>query len=156
MKLPLISAHCRALSFSLSRETPSVAGWDIGTGKKLDKSAEAFHYSGMNDIISTWSIEIYTDDQGNAPFEEWLFSLDTSLQLRVIARLDRMRDGNFGDSKILQGGIIELRLHFGSGYRVYYGKIGKRIVLLLCGGEKGSQQRDIKKALKYWKDYKEE
>lgn len=122
----------------------------------MDKSVEAFHYSGMNDIISTWSIEIYTDEKGDAPFEEWLFSLDTSLQLRVIARLDRMRDGNFGDSKILQGGIIELRLHFGSGYRVYYGKIGKRIVLLLCGGEKGSQQRDINKALKFWKDYKEE
>jgi putative addiction module killer protein len=76
-------------------------------------------------------------------------------QLRVVDRLNRIRDGNFGDSKTLQEGICELRLHFGSGYRVYYGKVGTRIVLLLCGGDKGNQQRDIKKALKYWNDYKE-
>ena len=110
----------------------------------------------MNNIISTWEIEVYTDTKGKSPFEEWLFSLNSSAQLRITARLDRMRDGNFGDSKTLQEGIYELRLHFGSGYRIYYGKIGKRIVLLLCAGDKGSQQRDIKKAQKYWEDYKEE
>ncbi len=110
----------------------------------------------MNDIISKWEIEVYTDEKGNSPFEEWLFSFDTSTQLRITSRLDRMRDGNFGDSKTLREGIYELRLHFGSGYRVYYGKVGKRIVLLLCGGDKGSQQRDIKRAMKYWEDYQEE
>lgn len=110
----------------------------------------------MNDIISTWEIELYTDEKGKVPFDEWLFSLDTSAQLRVTARIDRMRDGNFGDSKTLQDGISELRLHFGAGYRVYYGKIGRRVVLLLCGGDKGSQQKDIKKALKYWEDYKQD
>lgn len=110
----------------------------------------------MGDIIPTWDIEVYTDTKGKSPFEEWLLGLDTSVQLRVTARIDRIRDGNFGDSKALQDGISELRLHFGAGYRVYYGKVGKRVVLLLCGGDKGSQQRDIKMALKYWKDYQEE
>lgn len=110
----------------------------------------------MSDIIPTWDIEVYTDEKGKSPFEEWLLGLDTSVQLRVTARIDRIRDGNFGDSKALQEGISELRLHFGSGYRVYYGKVGRRVVLLLCGGDKGSQQRDIKKALNYWEDYKEE
>jgi putative addiction module killer protein len=109
----------------------------------------------MNDIISTWEIEVYTDAKGQASFEAWLFSLDTSVQLRIAARIDRMRDGNFGDSKTIQDGICELRLHFGAGYRIYYGKVGKRIVLLLCGGDKGSQQRDINKALTYWADYKD-
>lgn len=124
--------------------------------KNLDKRINLFHYSGMDDMRSTWEIEVYTDEKGKSPFAEWLFSLDTSAQLRVAARIDRMRDGNFGDSKTLQEGLSELRFHFGSGYRVYYGKVGRRIVLLLCGGDKGSQQRDMKKALKYWEDYKEE
>lgn len=109
----------------------------------------------MIDIIPTWDIEVYTDEKGTSPFEEWLYDLDKTTQLRIVDRLNRIRDGNFGDSKTLQEGISELRLHLGSGYRVYHGKVGSRIVLLLCGGDKGSQQRDIKKALKYWNDYKE-
>jgi putative addiction module killer protein len=53
------------------------------------------------------------------------------------------------------GGVWELRFHFGSGYRVYYGKIGKVVVVLLCGGSKGTQGRDIEKARRYWRDYKD-
>jgi putative addiction module killer protein len=99
----------------------------------------------MSDIIQTWDIDVYTDEKGVAPFEEWLNRLDATTQLRVVDRINRIRDGNFGDSKTLQEGICELRLHFGSGYRVYYGRSGTRIVLLLCGGDKKSQQRDLKK-----------
>lgn len=104
---------------------------------------------------TTWEIEKYINEKGTAPFDEWLFSLDTPTQLRVAARIDRIRDGNFGDCKTIQEGISELRFHFGAGYRVYYGRSGTRIILLLCGGDKGDQKRDIKKALEYWKDYKE-
>ncbi|MBZ0257377.1 type II toxin-antitoxin system RelE/ParE family toxin [bacterium] len=105
-------------------------------------------------MISTWKIEVYTDEKGKSPFEDWLLSLDTQVQLRVVSRIDRIRDGNFGDSKSLNEGVSELRLHFGSGYRVYYGKVGNMIVLLLCGGDKGTQRRDVKKALDYWEDFK--
>lgn len=61
--------------------------------------------------------------------------------------------GNFGDCKPIAEGVFELRLNFGSGYRIYYGQEGDQIVLLLCGGNKVSQDRDILKALAYWKDY---
>jgi len=70
-----------------------------------------------------------------------------------LTRLDRLKLGNFGDSKALQEGVCELRIHYGSGIRIYYGKVGNRVVLLLCGGDKGSQKRDIAKAKEYWKDY---
>jgi len=68
-------------------------------------------------------------------------------------RLDRLKLGNFGDCKTLQEGVSELRIHYGPGIRIYYGKIGDRIVLLLCGGDKGSQDRDINKAKDYLNDY---
>jgi putative addiction module killer protein len=65
--------------------------------------------------------------------------------------------GNFGDSKIIKGGdgIWELRINFGPGYRVYFGKKGTTIIILLLGGNKGTQERDIIKAKKYWLEYKE-
>jgi len=68
-------------------------------------------------------------------------------------RLDRLKLGNFGDCKTLQEGVSELRIHYGPGIRIYYGKIGDRTVLLLCGGDKGSQDRDINKAKDYLNDY---
>lgn len=68
-------------------------------------------------------------------------------------RLDRLKLGNFGDCKTLQEGVSELRIHYGPGIRIYYGKIGNRIVLLLCGGDKDSQDNDINKAKEYLKDY---
>jgi len=64
--------------------------------------------------------------------------------------------GNFGDCKPVSAGVFEFRLHFGSGYRIYYGKDGSTIILLLCGGDKNTQNRDIKKAKQYWKDYQEQ
>lgn len=63
-----------------------------------------------------------------------------------------MRSGNYGDHKRIKG-IVELRLHFGKGYRVYFGEDKKTIVILLFGGEKSTQEKDIKKALEYWEDY---
>jgi putative addiction module killer protein len=71
----------------------------------------------------------------------------------VRARLNRIRLGNFGDCKSVGGGVEELRIDFGPGYRVYYGREGSVVVVLLCGGDKRSQVRDILTAQKYWKEY---
>lgn len=99
-------------------------------------------------------IEVYETATGKRPFENWLKGLkEVHTKARISMRLDRLRLGNFGDCKTLQDGISELRIHYGPGIRIYYGKIGNKLVLLLCGGDKGSQNRDINKAKDYLKDY---
>ncbi len=100
-------------------------------------------------------VEIYRDEHDREPFSQWLDSIkDTRTRARIDNRLERLRVGNFGDSRSLGSGVYELRLHFGPGYRIYYGKLGNRIVVLLVGGDKSSQARDIQKAQRYWEDYK--
>lgn len=102
-------------------------------------------------------IVLYASDTGKEPFSDWESRLDKPMRAAVMRRLDRVRLGNFGDAKRLQGvsGIWELRIDQGPGYRVYFGKEGSMIVVLLCGGSKKSQTRDIAKAKQYWLDYKE-
>ena len=78
------------------------------------------------------------------------------VRTRVLTRLDRVELGNFGDWKSVGGGVSELRLDVGPGYRVYFGRDGKDIVILLGGGTKKRQVRDIENAKKYWKLYKQE
>lgn len=90
------------------------------------------------------------------PFIEWFETLDLTTQARIEVRFDRIRLGNFGDSKNLGDGIYELRFHFGSGYRVYYGISGQKVILLLMGGVKKTQTKDIKTARRYWESYQEE
>ncbi len=100
------------------------------------------------------SIVQYRTVQGQVPFDKWLYSLpNTHLQAYILARLDRLRMGNFGDTKSVGSGIQELRIHQGPGYRIYYSWQGRKIVLLLCGGSKGTQKPDIKKARLFWEDY---
>lgn len=98
---------------------------------------------------------IFEDGKGRQSFAEWLDSLDATLRGRIENRILRLCHGNYGDHKALHDGVKELRFHFGAGYRVYFAEDGKTIVLLLCGGSKGSQAGDIKKAIGYWKEYKE-
>ena len=99
-------------------------------------------------------IQIYHDSQGKEPFVEWVSRLSRPDRARVFARLDRVETGNLGDCKSVGEGVFELRLHFGAGYRVYFGEIGTTIILLLCGGKKSSQQKDIQHAKEYWEQYK--
>lgn len=100
-------------------------------------------------------VKIYRDEQGNEPLTEWLESIkDRATRARIRGRLRRIEIGNFGDHRSVGGGVFELRLHFGPGYRIYYGQVGDEIILLLAGGAKSTQQRDIRQAKHYWYDYK--
>lgn len=98
-------------------------------------------------------INIYAQSNGKAPFLEWLESLDNQVRYRVKERLLRVALGNFGDYKVIESGVYELRLTFGAGYRIYFGLVGNEFVILLSGGDKSSQKKDIKKAITYWHDY---
>lgn len=100
-------------------------------------------------------IKIYQNKNGRQPFIEWLESIkDITTKARIKNRIARIELGNFGDCKIIRKGVSELRLHFGSGYRVYFGKVNNIIILLLCGGDKSSQVKNIKHAMQYWEDFK--
>jgi putative addiction module killer protein len=88
-------------------------------------------------------------------FEEWLAGLNDFVGKQIIIkRVSRLAKGNFGDHRPIGSGVFEIRIHFGPGYRVYYGEDGPRIVLLLCGGDKGTQQKDISRAQDLWANYR--
>lgn len=86
---------------------------------------------------------------------EWSESLkDRGALQRIFARLARIRSGNFGDAKSVGEGVVELRIMYGPGYRVYFGRDGVDLIVLLCGGDKSSQSDDITEAKVHWSDYK--
>lgn len=96
----------------------------------------------------------YATADGHAPFADWLARLrDWQARTYIVTRLDRMRAGNRGDWKAVGAGVFELRIDAGPGYRVYCGQDGHTLILLLCGGDKRTQARDIETAHDYWKDY---
>jgi putative addiction module killer protein len=96
----------------------------------------------------------YLLDNGRNPFREWLEGLrDRQARARIRVRLNRIRLGNFGDSKSVGGGVSELRIPHGPGYRVYFGRRGNTVVILLYGGDKKTQTKDIARAQTYWADY---
>lgn len=98
---------------------------------------------------------IYQTQEGRAPYEEWLNSLsDRKGAAKVRVRIDRVRLGNLGDCRSVGEGVHELRIDYGAGYRIYFAQEGKTIVILLCGGDKRTQNRDIKSAQEYWVDYR--
>ncbi len=104
----------------------------------------------------TWEIQKYVTEIGVCPFDEWFDTLDSTTQARIDVRLDRVVLGNFGDYKSVGEGVYELRFFFGPGYRVYYGIAQKRLILLLIGGTKNSQNKDIKMAQRFSANYKRE
>lgn len=98
----------------------------------------------------------YATANGTDVFGDWLAGLkDARARAKIVARIDRLAAGNFGDCKSLRGGLSELRIDWGPGYRVYYALTGKTCLLLLCGGDKRKQSTDIQRALEYLKDFKE-
>lgn len=91
---------------------------------------------------------------GLVPFDKWFDSLrDRRMQVAVDSRLARVRAGNFGDFKSVGGGVMELRIAIGPGLRVYYGIRGQRIVVLIGGGDKSTQSRDIHRAQQLWRQF---
>jgi len=97
----------------------------------------------------------YETENGRCPFSEWLDGLkDIAARAIIRKRLNRIRMGNFGNTRSVGEGVFELKIDFGPGYRVYYGLDGDTLVVLLCGGDKGSQERDIRKANDYWQNYR--
>jgi putative addiction module killer protein len=103
---------------------------------------------------TSYTIIVYRDRTGAEPFTDWLHSLrEPRTRRRILQRLFRLENGNFGDYKPVGGGVSELRFFFGPGYRVYFAQERGLIVVLLCGGDKSSQRRDIQQAQTYWKEY---
>lgn len=97
----------------------------------------------------------YQREDGSEPFTDWLASLrDKIAQARIRVRLRQVEAGNLGDCEPVGEGVIELRVHVGAGYRVYCGRHGKTVVMLLCGGDKRSQAADIKYARMLWSEWK--
>jgi putative addiction module killer protein len=91
---------------------------------------------------------------GDDPFQSWIDELkDLKARVAVLRRVDRMSVGNFGDHKFLRDGVWELRVDFGPGYRVYYGRHGKAVVILLCAGAKRTQGSDIARAVGFLAEY---
>ncbi|MEG4996267.1 type II toxin-antitoxin system RelE/ParE family toxin [Microcoleus sp. B4-D4] len=99
-------------------------------------------------------IRRYIRPNGRIPFLEWYCTLgDGKAQVKVDARLERVSLGNLGDYKPVGDGVYELRINYGPGYRIYFREIGATIVLLLCSGDKSTQEQDIRKAKEYSADY---
>jgi putative addiction module killer protein len=97
----------------------------------------------------------YQLEDGRVPFTQWLEGMrDKVAQARIRVRLRQVQAGNFGDCEPVGEGIVELRSHIGAGYRVYCGRHGKSVVLLLCGGDKSSQTTDISRARELWSQWK--
>jgi putative addiction module killer protein len=102
---------------------------------------------------SARTIRVYERADGDAPFGGWLAGLrDKRAVARIDARINRLKLGNFGDCRSVGEGVRELRIDHGPGYRVYFGTVDDQVVLLLCGGDKRTQSRDIERAKQYWQE----
>ena len=101
-----------------------------------------------------YQIRVYQSAGRQEPFTEWLERLaDRQARARIRARLDRIALGNLGDCRAVGKGVSELRINWGPGYRVYFARVGSVVLLLLCGGDKTTQQKDIQHAQTYLQDY---
>ena len=99
-------------------------------------------------------IQNYLTAGGRSPFQEWLDSLrDIKARVRIEKRLERVALGNLGDYRSVGEGVYELKIGYGPGYRIYFGQVGSTIVLLLCGGDKSTQEQDFLRSNEYWRDY---
>jgi len=97
----------------------------------------------------------YITAQNVSPFRKWVRSLNIAAAAKVTRAIERIVDGNLSNVKSVGEGVLEFRIHAGPGYRVYFGRDGDRLVILLAGGTKQRQQNDIAAAKAFWKDYKQ-
>lgn len=96
----------------------------------------------------------YLTDTGRSPFSDWFNDLDPQAASKITTALERMERGLFSNEKRLSGGILEYRIDFGPGYRIYYGREGSTVIILLGGGTKRGQDSDIATAQRLWNDYR--
>jgi putative addiction module killer protein len=96
----------------------------------------------------------YLDASGHSPFSKWLWSLNVHAAAKVATALERIADGNLSNVKSVGEGVLENKLDFGPGYRIYFGRDGERLVILLAGGTKKRQSEDIRRARLNWADYR--
>lgn len=102
-----------------------------------------------------YEIRYYVSADGRQPFAEWFAELDPIARAKVTRAIVRMQEGNLSNVKSVGGGVLEYRIDFGPGYRVYFGLDGATLVILLTGGSKQRQRRDIEAATRYWQDYRQ-
>jgi putative addiction module killer protein len=107
-------------------------------------------------VLPYWVLELryYLTAGGESPFESWFSDLDAAAAAKVSVALVRLGQGNTSNAKSVGEGVLEYRIDWGPGYRVYFGRDGETVVILLTGGAKQRQQRDIKRAKELWTDYK--
>jgi putative addiction module killer protein len=105
--------------------------------------------------VSAIAIQEYLLPNGRSPYERWFTRLDARAAAKVSVALTRLELGNDSNTKSLGGGVFELKVDFGSGYRVYYGKDGDQLIILLAGGTKKRQPEDIETTKALWQDYKQ-
>jgi putative addiction module killer protein len=99
-------------------------------------------------------IRYYIAPDGQSPFERWFAGLDPAARATVTTAIVRLGQGNLSNVKGVGEGVLEYRINFGPGYRVYFGRDGETLVILLSGGTKQRQQRDIASAIGMWADYR--
>jgi putative addiction module killer protein len=107
--------------------------------------------------VAEFDVILYAASDGKIPFQKWLDEIkDQKTKRTILLRIQRIRQGNFGDAKMLANsdGIRELRIDFGPGFRIYFSRVEEKIILLLIGGDKSTQWKDIEKAKVFLEDYK--
>ncbi len=108
-------------------------------------------------MLPSFMLEIryYVAARGESPFAEWFAELNAAAGAKIVRALARVEQGNLSNVKSVGEGVLEYRVDFGPGYRIYFGRDGETIIMLLTGGTKKRQQRDIDRAHAYWRDYKQ-
>ena len=96
----------------------------------------------------------YVDAGGRSPFTKWLRALNVQAAAKMATALERIADGNLSNVTGVGGGVLEYRVDFGPGYRIYFGRDGDRLVILLAGGTKTRQRLDVRHAQVNWEDYR--
>ena len=102
----------------------------------------------------TLEIREYITPKGDCPFGAWFEALDPNAAAKVVVVLARIENGNLSNAKGVGSGVFEFRIDFGPGYRIYFGRDGETVLILLAGGTKQRQQRDIEDAKARWQDYR--
>ena len=108
----------------------------------------------MSEHRSQKTVIVFRNPKGNEPFTDWLRKIrDPASRRRILKRILRLEQGYYGDTKPVGKGVFELRFFIGPGYWIYFAEDGEKIIVLLCGGDKKSQSRDIRKAQQYYQEY---